>query len=88
MKNFFLYVFLIIFSNNFSYGEEWKIQNKWKISCGLVNKEALVVNGEPKKRTDGPYGPNKPYIKIGMYRIGDKGTTSFAYDNVIIKNKK
>jgi hypothetical protein len=246
MKKLFLYIFLIIFSNNFSYSEEWKIQNKWKISCGLVDKEALVVNGEPikryskkefkvksvifkldkgeigkckpdkkptgvykysgrqeishklspghtifesdiivsgkpqyrshffqihdgrstgkppsmisvsqiwrvrnqhsidcikpkcqqlsyqaylnpgekkkfkadiyydnkkkiisvkyfideqliiqhldvpiaKKRTDGPYGPNKPYIKIGMYRIGDKGTTSFAYNDVIIKNKK
>jgi hypothetical protein len=23
-----------------------------------------------------------------MYRIGDKGTTSFAYNDVIIKNKK
>ena len=50
MKKLFLYIFLIIFSNNFSYSEEWKIQNKWKISCGLVDKEALVVNGELIKR--------------------------------------
>ena len=41
-----------------------------------------------KKRTDGPYGPNKPYIKIGMYRIGDTGTTTFTYTNIILKNKK
>ena len=41
-----------------------------------------------KKRTDGPYGPNKPYIKIGMYRIGDTGTTTFTYTNVVLKNKK
>ena len=41
-----------------------------------------------KKKTDGPYGPSKPYIKIGMYRIGETGTTSFTYSNLIIKNKK
>ena len=40
-----------------------------------------------KKKTDGPYGPSKPYIKIGIYRIGDTGTTSFSYNNLIIKNK-
>ena len=41
-----------------------------------------------KKNTDGPYGPTKPYIKIGIYRIGETGTTSFAYNNLTIKNKK
>ena len=41
-----------------------------------------------KKKTDGPYGPSKPYIKIGIYRIGETGTTSFTYSNLIIKNKK
>ena len=41
-----------------------------------------------KKFTDGSYGPNKPYIKIGIYRIGDTGTTIFTYDNLKIKNKK
>ena len=41
-----------------------------------------------KSNTDGPYGPTKPYIKIGIYRIGETGTTSFAYNNLIIKNKK
>ena len=29
--------------------DEWKTQNKWKISCGLTDKEALVINGKPKK---------------------------------------
>ena len=41
-----------------------------------------------KKQTDGPYGPSKPYIKIGIYRIGETGTTSFEYSNLTIKNKK
>ena len=41
-----------------------------------------------KKNTDGPYGPSKPYIKIGIYRIGETGTTTYSYKNLIIKNKK
>ena len=40
------------------------------------------------KKTDGPYGPNKPYIKIGIYRIGDTGTTTYNYNNLSLKNKK
>ena len=40
------------------------------------------------KKTDGPYGPTKPYIKIGIYRIGDTGTTKYTYKNLVIKNKK
>ena len=40
------------------------------------------------KKTDGPYGPNKPYIKIGIYRIGDTGTTTYNYNNLLLKNKK
>ena len=39
------------------------------------------------KITDGPYGQNKPYIKIGIYRIGEIGTTSYIYNNVIMQNK-
>ena len=27
------------------------------------------------------------YIKIGIYRIGETGTTSFAYNNLLVKNK-
>ena len=41
-----------------------------------------------KKKTDGPYGASKPSIKIGIYRTGEMGTTSFAYSNLTIKNKK
>ena len=40
------------------------------------------------KKTDGPYGPNKPYIKIGIYRIGESGTQTYFYNNLIIKNKE
>ena len=41
-----------------------------------------------KKKTDGPYGPNKPYMKIGIYRIGEQGTQIYHYNNLTIKNKK
>ena len=27
-------------------------------------------------------------IKIGMYRIGDTGTTTFSYNNIVLKNKR
>ena len=40
------------------------------------------------KKTDGPYGPTKPYLKIGIYRIGETGTTTYAYKNLIVKTKK
>ena len=246
MRLLFTFFFIIFMFQSFSFSQEWKIKNKWKISCGLVNKEALVVNGKPKKsysknefkvesvifkldkgdigkcksdkkpaggykysgrqeithkllpgknvfeaeiltsgapqyrshffqihdgrskgkppsmvsvnkdwmvknqhsidcfkpkckqlsygaylkpderknfradveynkkekkisaryyldgeliiqhldvplatkKTDGPYGPNKPYIKIGIYRIGDTGTTTFSYSKIVLKNKQ
>ena len=246
MKNFFVLFLIFFMFQSFSFSQEWKIKNKWKISCGLVNKDALIINGKPKKtynknefkvasaifklskgdigkcksdkkptggykysgrqeithklytgknifeaeiltlgapqyrshffqihdgrskgkppsmisvnkdwmvrnqhsidcfkpkcrqlsfeaylkpgekkyfkadvdynkkekrisaryyldgeliiehldvplatkKTDGPYGPNKPYIKIGIYRIGDTGTTTFSYSNIVLKNKK
>ena len=56
-----------------------------------LNNEMIAKHEDvplSKKQTDGPYGPSKPYIKIGIYRIGDTGTTSFAYNNIILKNKK
>ena len=40
------------------------------------------------KKYDGPYGLGKPYIKIGIYRIGDTGTTTYHYKNLLVKNKK
>ncbi len=31
-----------------SFAADWKVKNKWKISCGIVDKESLVVNSKPK----------------------------------------
>ena len=39
----------LLFSVN-SFAADWKLKNKWKISCGIVDKESLVVNGKPKKK--------------------------------------
>ena len=32
-----------------SFADNWKIKNKWKVSCGIADKESLVVNGNLKK---------------------------------------
>ena len=49
MKNFFVLFLIFFMFQSFSFSQEWKIKNKWKISCGLVNKDALIINGKPKK---------------------------------------
>tara|TARA_B100001250_G_scaffold90931_1_gene75590 strand:- start:21 stop:767 length:747 start_codon:yes stop_codon:yes gene_type:complete len=65
---------------------EKKLSVKYYLNSELIAQHLNVPL--LKKNTDGPYGPTKPYIKIGIYRIGETGTTSFAYNNLIIKNKK
>ncbi len=48
-KNLFVIVSFIFLSSSFAFSEAWKIKNKWKVSCGIADKESLVVNGKPKK---------------------------------------
>ena len=66
--------------------KEKKISARYYLDGELVVQHLDVPIA--KKKTDGPYGPNKPYIKIGIYRIGDTGTTTFSYSDVVVKNKK
>ena len=49
MKQILIFIVLVFFSFNNGYSDDWKVKNKWKISCGVVDKEALIVNGKPKK---------------------------------------
>ena len=49
MKKLLGIVVLGLFFSVNSFASDWKIKNKWKISCGIVDKESLVVNGKPKK---------------------------------------
>ena len=63
-----------------------RISSKYYLNDVLIIQHLDVPIA--KKQTDGPYGPNKPYIKIGIYRIGDTGTTTFSYENIVLKNKK
>ena len=44
--------------------DEWKVKNKWKISCGIVDKESLVINGKPKTRY------NKNEFKLDKGDVG------------------
>ena len=68
MKNF-----LIIFCFSFfcflnSNADEWKVKNKWKISCGIVDKESLVINGKPKTK----YNKNEFKLESVVFKL-DKG---------------
>ena len=48
MKKFFILFVFISFCFP-ALSSEWKNKNKWKISCGVVDKESLIVNGKSKK---------------------------------------
>ena len=50
IKNFLGILFLSLFFSVNSFAADWKVKNKWKISCGIVDKESLVINGKPKTR--------------------------------------
>ena len=65
--------FLITFCFSFfcflnSNADEWKVKNKWKISCGIVDKESLVINGKPKTR----YNKNEFKLESVLFKL-DKG---------------
>jgi signal peptidase I len=68
-------------------------KNRFKASIDYQKKsKSLTVfyylnNEMIAKHVDVPLS-KKPYIKIGIYRIGETGTTSFEYSNLTIKNKK
>ncbi len=47
--------------------KEWKNKNKWKISCGVVDKESLIVNGKSKK-----YSKNEFKLVDVVFKL-DKG---------------
>ena len=49
MNKLFLLIILTIFFSFPAQANEWKSKNKWKISCGVVDKESLIVNGKCRK---------------------------------------
>ena len=50
MKKIIILISLYFFYFSPLHSEEWKIKNKWKVSCGIVDEESLVVNGKPIKK--------------------------------------
>ena len=50
MKKFLEIMGLGLLLSANSFAADWKVKNKWKISCGIVDKESLVVNGKPKTK--------------------------------------
>ena len=66
-KIIFIFLSIILFNISAIAGE-WKNKNKWKVSCGIVDKEALVVNGKSKKS----YNKNEFKVKNITFKL-DKG---------------
>ena len=68
MKSFlitFCFSFFCFLNSN---ADEWKVKNKWKISCGIVDKESLVINGKPKTK----YNKNEFKLESVVFKL-DKG---------------
>ena len=49
MKKILTIIILILSFSIPAQSNEWKNKNKWKISCGVVDKESLIVNGKSKR---------------------------------------
>ena len=50
--------------------KEWKNKNKWKISCGVVNDESLIVNGKSKKYSKNEFKLSDVIFKLDKGDIG------------------
>ena len=68
MRNILITIYLSFFCFLNLGADEWKVKNKWKISCGIVDKESLVVNGKPKTR----YNKNEFKLESVVFKL-DKG---------------
>ena len=53
---------------NSSFAVDWKVKNKWKVSCGIADKESLIVNGKPKKN----YNKKEFKLESVVFKL-DKG---------------
>ena len=83
MKNFFVLFLIFFMFQSFSFSQEWKIKNKWKISCGLVNKDALIINGKPKKT----YSKNEFKVDSAIFKL-NKGPKDKVVKQSHIKSEK
>ena len=68
MRNILITIYLGFFCFLNVNADEWKVKNKWKISCGIVDKESLVVNGKPKTR----YNKSEFKLESVIFKL-DKG---------------
>ena len=71
MKNIIILIFITLFFNNLTHSSEWKIINKWKISCGVVDKESLIVNDKPKRYSKNQFKVDKVSFKLDKGEIGN-----------------
>ena len=55
MRKILITIYLSFFCLLNVNADEWKVKNKWKISCGVVDKESLIVNDKPKRYSKNQY---------------------------------
>ena len=67
-RNILIPIYLSFFCFLNVSADEWKVKNKWKISCGIADKESLVINGKPKTR----YNKNEFKLESVVFKL-DKG---------------
>ena len=69
-KLFLLFLFTIFFSVS-AQANEWKSKNKWKISCGVVDKDSLIVNGKSKKYSKNEFKLVDVVFKLDKGEVGN-----------------
>ena len=62
---------LIYFLTPLSFADEWKQTNKWRISCGIVDKDSLIVNGKQKKFTKNEFKIADVVFKLDKGDVGN-----------------
>ena len=68
MRNILTVIFFSFFCFFNSIADEWKVKNKWKVSCGIVDDESLMVNGKPKTK----FNRNEFKLESVVFKL-DKG---------------
>ena len=72
MKKILVIIFFCLSLINHAQADNWKVKNKWKVSCGIVDKDSLVVNGKPKIS----YNKNEFKLESVIFKLnkGDIGS--------------
>ena len=79
-----LIILISLFLSFSAQANEWKNKNKWKISCGVVDKESLVVNGKNKKYSKNEFKLVDVVFKLDKGDIGSCPTDKKPAEVILI----